>query len=170
MPLTNTYHMNCFRIFTPRYRHWDPLNRMTGCLVARVTCDLHAETQIVVAVLWVVQHNVSHVDVGERMITSKTGLIYVLAWATWAGRSVTTNDNSTNVDGDTTIHSYKNAISGISAPFYCNIVSSWMSKKQWSHIKSRDRLAEYVSVILRHLFFHRVYNSSFIREGTMHNP
>ena len=76
-----------------------------------------------------VQHNVGHVDVRERMTTSKTGrIMYVLAWVPWAGRSVTTNDNSTNMHGDSTIHSYKNAISGISAPFYCNIVSSWMKK------------------------------------------
>ena len=83
------------------------------------------------------------------MTTSKTGrLIYVLAWVTWAVRSVTTNDTSTNMDGDTTKHCYKNAISGISAPFYCNIVSSWMKKNSGVieyNIKSRDRLAEYVS-------------------------
>ena len=76
--LTNTYHFNCFRVFTRRCRHWDPLNRNTGCLVALVTCVLHAEHRFVVVVPWVVQHNVSHVDVGERMSTSKTGrLIYV---------------------------------------------------------------------------------------------
>ena len=76
--LTNTYHFNCFRVFTRRCRHWDPLNRNTGCLVALVTCVLHAENRFVVVVLWVVQHNVSHVDVGERMTTSKTGRpIYV---------------------------------------------------------------------------------------------
>ena len=40
------------------------------------------------------------------------------------GRSVTTNDNSTNMDADKKIHCYENAISGISVPFYCNIVSS----------------------------------------------
>ena len=43
---------------------------------------------------------------------------------TWADRSVTTNDNSTNMDADKKIHCYENAISGISVPFYCNIVSS----------------------------------------------
>ena len=135
MRLTNTYHMNCFRIFTRRCRLWDPLSRMTGCLVALVTCVLHAENRFVAAVLWVVQHNVSYVDVGERMTTSKTGrVIYVhktSLWVTWVGRSVTTNHNSTNTRGDTTIHCYKNAISGISARLYCNIVSSWM-KKHWS--------------------------------------
>ena len=50
------------------------------------------------------------------------------AWVTWVGRNVTTNHNSTNMHGDTTIHCYNNAISGISAPFYCNILSSWMKK------------------------------------------
>ena len=85
MPLTNTYHMKCLRILTRRCRHWDPLNRMTGCLVALVTCVLHAENRFIVAVLWVVQHNVSHVDVGERMTTSKTGrLIYVHSWTLWS--------------------------------------------------------------------------------------
>ena len=59
------------------------------------------------------------------MTTSKTGrVIYVLVTHHVGGRSVTTNDNSTNMDADATKHSYKNAISGISAPFYCNIVSS----------------------------------------------
>ena len=63
------------------------------------------------------------------MTTTKSGRVTcVLAWVTWAGRSVTTNDNSTNMYGGTTKHCYKNAISGISAPFYCNIVSSWMKK------------------------------------------
>ena len=63
------------------------------------------------------------------MTTTKTGrVIYVLAWVTWAGGSVTTNDNSTNTHGGTTTHCYKNAISSIIAPFYCNIVSSWMKK------------------------------------------
>ena len=38
-------------------------------------------------------------------------------------------------------------------------------------IKSRDRLAaEYVSGRWPHLFFHQVYHSSPIREGTLHNP
>ena len=85
------------------------------------------------------------------MTISKTGrVIYVhktTLWVTWAGRSVTTNHNSTNTRGDTTIRCYKNAISGISAPFYCNIVSSWMKKKTLEsestlvdgcNIKSRD--------------------------------
>ena len=132
--LTNTYHFNCFRVFTRRCRHWDPLNRNTGWLVALVTCVLHAENRFVVVVLWVVQHNVSHVDVGERMTTSKTGrLIYVhkrtLGSRGWVGGNVTTNHNSTtmhgdvttnhnstNTLGDTTTHCYKNVISGISAP------------------------------------------------------
>ena len=62
---------------------WDSLDGMTGggCLVALVSCNLHADNRVVVAVLWVVQHNVSHVDVGERMTTSKTGrAIIVYKW------------------------------------------------------------------------------------------
>ena len=38
------------------------------------------------------------------------------------------------------------------------------------NIKSRDRLAKYVSGRRLQLFFHQVYNSSSIREGTLHNP
>ena len=58
---------------------WDPLDRMTGCLGVLVTYVLHADG-VVVAV--VVQHNVSHVDVGERMTTSKNGrLMYVHRWS-----------------------------------------------------------------------------------------
>ena len=120
--LTNTYHLNCFRVFTRRCRHWDPLNRNTCCLVALVTCVLHAVNRFVVVVLWVVQHYVSHVDVGERVTTSKTGrLIYVhkrtLGSRGWVETlqpittrqptmhgDVTTNHNSTNTNGDTTIH------------------------------------------------------------------
>ena len=47
---------------------------------------------------------------------------------TWVDRSATTNDNSTNMDADKKIHYYKNGISGIIAPFYCNIVSNSMEK------------------------------------------
>ena len=76
------------------------------------------------------------------------------AWVTWVGRSVTTNHISTLMHGDATIHYYKNAISGISAPFYSNIVSSWMkiivesqsTTVDGYNIKSRDPLAEYISV------------------------
>ena len=47
---------------------------MTGSLVHYV---LHADG-VVVAVFWVIHHNISHIDVGERMTTSKNGrLIYV---------------------------------------------------------------------------------------------
>ena len=49
---------------------WDPFDRMTGCLVVLVNYVLHADRVVVAVVLSVVQHNVSHVDVGERMITS----------------------------------------------------------------------------------------------------
>ena len=42
---------------------WDSLDGMTGCLVALVTSVLHADNRIEVAVLWVVQHNISHIDV-----------------------------------------------------------------------------------------------------------
>ena len=46
-----------------------------------MTCVLHADNRVVVAVLWVVQHSVSHVDVGVQMTTSKNGRhIYVYKW------------------------------------------------------------------------------------------
>ena len=84
------------------------------------------------------------------MTTTNNGrVIYVhkrTLWVTWVGRTVTTNHNSTNTHGDTTIHFYKNAISGISTPFYCNTVWRWMKKVVESestlvdgyNIKSRD--------------------------------
>ena len=54
--------------FSGRSR-WEPFDRMTDCLVL-VTYVLHADG-IVVAVLWLNHHNVSHVyvDVGERGIS-----------------------------------------------------------------------------------------------------
>ena len=53
------------------------IDRVTGCLVF-VTSVLHADGDVV-AVLWVVRHNVSHIDVRERMTTSTNGgLTYVL--------------------------------------------------------------------------------------------
>ena len=68
---------------------------MTGCLVALVTCVLHADNRVVVAVPWVVQHNVSHVDVGERMTTSKNGrLRYVHKW-TLGSRERAENESMT---------------------------------------------------------------------------
>ena len=51
---------------------WDSLDGMTVCLVALVTSVLFADNRIVVAVLWVVQHNVS-------MTTSKNGRL-ILKW------------------------------------------------------------------------------------------
>ena len=61
---------------------WDPLDRMTGCLVVLVIYVLHADGVVVAVVLSVVQHNVSHVDVGERMTTPKIGrLISVHGWS-----------------------------------------------------------------------------------------
>ena len=46
---------------------------MTGCLVVLVIYALHVEG-IVVAV--VVEHKGSHVEVGERMTTSKMAVLY----------------------------------------------------------------------------------------------
>ena len=61
-----------------RSRHWDPLNRMTDCLVPLGTYGLHVEAVVVAVMLSLVQHNVNHLDVGERMTISKKGrLIYV---------------------------------------------------------------------------------------------
>ena len=60
---------------------WDPADRMTGCLVALVTCVLQSDDGVVVAVRWVVEHKVSHSNKVEcrRMNDSlKNGrLIYV---------------------------------------------------------------------------------------------
>ena len=55
---------------------WEPLDRMSGCLVALVTYVLHADGVVVAVVLSVVQHNVSHVDIGEQMTNSKTAVLY----------------------------------------------------------------------------------------------
>ena len=52
---------------------WESLSRMTDCLVVIVTYVLHADGVVVAVVLSVDQHNVSHVDVGEQMTTSKNG-------------------------------------------------------------------------------------------------
>ena len=61
---------------------WDPLERKTGCLVVLVTYVLHADGVIVAVVLSVVQHNISRVDIRERMTTSKNGRqIHVLRWS-----------------------------------------------------------------------------------------
>jgi len=48
---------------------------MTGCLVALFTCALHADVGVVVAAFRVVQHYISHVNVGERTTTSKNGCV-----------------------------------------------------------------------------------------------
>ena len=50
-------------------------------IILKNTSVLHADNRVDVAVLRVVQHNVSHVNVGERLTTSKSGrLIYVHSW------------------------------------------------------------------------------------------
>ena len=50
---------------------WDPLEQMTSCLVVIVTSVLHVDGVVAAVLLSVVQHNVSHVDVRERMTISK---------------------------------------------------------------------------------------------------
>ena len=61
---------------------WEPLNWMTVCLVVLVTYALHADGVVVAVVVSVVELNGSHVDVGERMTTSKIRrVIYVPRWS-----------------------------------------------------------------------------------------
>ena len=78
-------HMHVFRTEDcrgRRQRSSDPLERMTGSLVVLVTYVLHADGVVVAVVLSVVQHNISRVDVRERMTTSINGRqIHVLMWS-----------------------------------------------------------------------------------------
>ena len=53
---------------------------------------------------------------------------------------------------------------------YLVLVESQRTTVDGYNIKSRDRLAEYISGRWLHLFFHLVCNSLSIREGTLHDP
>ena len=58
------------------------LNRMTSCLVVLFTYVLRDDGVTVAVVVSVVQHNGSHVDVGQRMTTSKNSrVIDVYRWS-----------------------------------------------------------------------------------------
>ena len=74
-------------------KRWDPLDRMTGCLVSLVIYILHANDGVIVAaVLSVFQHNVSHDNFGERMTTSKIRRVIFVHRCTLGSRERAENE------------------------------------------------------------------------------
>ena len=96
---------------------WDPVDRMTGCLVALVTCVLHSDDGVVVAVRWVVEHKVSHSNKVEYRRTNdslqkRTSYICleVVVRVTWGCRKGSNQSQLDKTHGATTIHCCKNGI------------------------------------------------------------